>query len=361
MVFPILVTCADSNDPVQLATNLQTLLEDVFSKNRHHEANPDHKLFSFDFIKDTLIQYGYVVETQEFVGENDTYRGSNVIGILPGIRRGTGDDQVSSLGAHFDTVSTTPGVDDNGSAMAGLLEAARIVSEEMCQPANTIIFVAFDLEENQPDAGGLLGSKHFVNEWLAPFLENDDGTTSTFLGSIVLEMIMNYDDTPNSQLVPKGFDVLYPDEYEVLASRNFTGDFITLIGREDDDALLLSKWQEHWAAIETNKFPEVTLEVPISGRPTPLEYLLYHDLFRSDHASFWFYYPDSYAAIMVTDSSEFRGYQEVCYHTPCDNTSWITEERMMFMAKSTRTAANMLLEFGIDSCTQSNEWLQGIK
>ena len=61
--------------------------------------------------------------------------------------QGTGRDRPVVVGAHVDTVVGSPGADDNGSGMAALLEVARMITSAGCGFQNTIIFVAFDLEE----------------------------------------------------------------------------------------------------------------------------------------------------------------------------------------------------------------------
>lgn len=71
----------------------------------------------------------------------------NIIGILPGENWGTPDDRPVVLGAHMDTVPGTPGFDDNGSGLAALVEAARVLATCGCSFQHSIFFVAFDLEE----------------------------------------------------------------------------------------------------------------------------------------------------------------------------------------------------------------------
>ena len=79
------------------------------------------------------------------------------------------------MGAHWDTVPDTEvmmmmimmmvkvmmmilqGADDNSSGVAALLELARALSAADCRNTNTVIIVAFDLEEQ-----GGTGSKQFV-------------------------------------------------------------------------------------------------------------------------------------------------------------------------------------------------------
>jgi hypothetical protein len=64
------------------------------------------------------------------------------------------------IGSHWDTVDTTDGYNDNGSGVATLLELARLIVESKCRPKNSIVFVAFDLEEM-----GAQGSQEFVNRF----------------------------------------------------------------------------------------------------------------------------------------------------------------------------------------------------
>lgn len=51
------------------------------------------------------------------------------------------------IGAHYDTVANTNGVNDNGSGMSVLLETIRLIKDHNCVNKYTIIFVALDLEE----------------------------------------------------------------------------------------------------------------------------------------------------------------------------------------------------------------------
>ena len=66
--------------------------------------------------------------------------------------------------AHWDTVSGSPGFDDNGSGMAALLEIARALAAEgssQCQYDNSIILAALDLEEV-----GTYGAIAFIHDFL---------------------------------------------------------------------------------------------------------------------------------------------------------------------------------------------------
>jgi hypothetical protein len=65
-------------------------------------------------------------------------------------------DPVVMLGGHLDSVHDGPGIDDNGSGVAALLEIARLVGE--AEPAATVRFAFWAGEEF-----GLLGSRDYVN------------------------------------------------------------------------------------------------------------------------------------------------------------------------------------------------------
>lgn len=76
----------------------------------------------------------------------------NVIGVKRGTRLPT---EIVVVGGHADSVSESPGANDNASGIAAMLEAARVLA---AQPtARTIHFVAFGAEEL-----GLIGSRHYV-------------------------------------------------------------------------------------------------------------------------------------------------------------------------------------------------------
>jgi len=84
--------------------------------------------------------------------------------------------EVVVIGAHYDHLGRGGegslaakegdihyGADDNASGVAGLLELARIFSEQESRPRRTIVFIAFSGEEE-----GLLGSNYYVNHPIVP-------------------------------------------------------------------------------------------------------------------------------------------------------------------------------------------------
>lgn len=118
------------------------------------------------YLQDTLSSLGLGVTTQ------GSYR--NVIAELPGR---TTPERIFIVGAHYDHLAgDRPGGDDNASGTAGMLEAARVLSQFRFD--STIRFIGFNAEED-----GLLGSKNYVNNVIIPNQQN-------VVGMINLDMIL---------------------------------------------------------------------------------------------------------------------------------------------------------------------------
>lgn len=80
---------------------------------------------------------------------------SNVIATSPG----GNEEQAVVVGAHLDSVPNGPGINDNGSGSATILEIAEQMAQLEEQPRNQVRFAFWGAEEQ-----GLLGSRHYVNE-----------------------------------------------------------------------------------------------------------------------------------------------------------------------------------------------------
>ncbi|MGY1732298.1 M28 family peptidase [Geodermatophilus sp. SYSU D01045] len=85
--------------------------------------------------------------------ENTPQTSENVIAELPGRT----SDNVVMAGAHLDSVTEGPGINDNGSGSAGLIEVAENLAK--VKPTNTIRFAWWGAEES-----GLVGSTHYVSQ-----------------------------------------------------------------------------------------------------------------------------------------------------------------------------------------------------
>ncbi|HEY7383201.1 MAG TPA: M28 family peptidase [Beijerinckiaceae bacterium] len=179
------------------------------------------------------------------------------------------------VGAHFDAAPGSPGADDNGSALAVLLELARVFSAAPVR--HPLRLVAFDLEER-----GQAGSRAYANELTAR------GERPKLM--ISLEMLGYRDARPGSQRYPAGLRHFYPA----------TADFIALLGNLRTLPML-----RRLACTMRKAVPCEFLAVPLCGRVLP-------DSRRSDHAAFW---DAGYPAIMVTDTANMRNPH---YHRPGD-------------------------------------------
>ncbi|MEU2504189.1 M28 family metallopeptidase [Streptomyces sp. NPDC007863] len=107
---------------------------------------------SIDFVKAKLDAAGYTTTVQQFTYNGTT--GYNLIADWPG-----GDpNQVIMAGSHLDSVSSGPGINDNGSGSAAILETALAVARSGYQPSKHLRFGWWGAEEL-----GLVGSKYYVN------------------------------------------------------------------------------------------------------------------------------------------------------------------------------------------------------
>jgi Zn-dependent M28 family amino/carboxypeptidase len=221
---------------------------------RHFIANRRANREARDWIYEELRCLGYSPTLQ---GEFD-----NVIAT------GAADNRGSNilLGAHYDTVPTTPGADDNNSAIAVCLEAGRVLAQH--DQAKVCIAV-FNREED-----GLLGSREFVRDLRQPVTEAQ-----------IFEMVGYFDPRPGSQFKPGNLPIPLPS----------TGDFIGIVSNQGSNAIA----------------DEIKRAVEGAGTATPLVSLkaflgierYVGDLLRSDHAPFW---EAGIPAIMWTDTSNFR-------------------------------------------------------
>ncbi|XP_078595032.1 uncharacterized protein YfbL-like [Branchiostoma floridae x Branchiostoma japonicum] len=266
--------------------NLRRLLTDRFSTNRHHSANPEFKEATRVFLTDTFQSYGLHVTLQNFTSDRTGYQGENIIGTLSGRFTGTPADMPVLLAAHYDTMPDTPGVDDNGSGLAALLESARLITSQPCKLTHSVIFVAFDFEEY-----GKEGSTVYVRNILVPYLTQNGIPLADFQGAISMDTLMNYNNSEGVQYVPSEFGMVPdPDNmYNNVAADGFRGNFLGVVGRKAHDARLYSPFLQTWNG--TAQYRTVSMLLPMrdvyQDGPSDPFWPVYRELLRSDHASFW--------------------------------------------------------------------------
>lgn len=111
---------------------------------------------SIDYVKAKLDAAGYTTALQQFTSGGAT--GYNLVADWPGGNL----DQVLMAGSHLDSVTSGPGINDNGSGSAAVLETALAVSRAQLAPDKHLRFAWWGAEEL-----GLVGSKYYVNNLAA--------------------------------------------------------------------------------------------------------------------------------------------------------------------------------------------------
>lgn len=240
---------------------------------------------SIEYISSEFESYGYDLNIQTYTVNDMKYQNIWVEkkgAIFP--------DKVLVVGAHYDTVTGTPGADDNASGVAGLLELARLLVDEPMD--KTVQFVAFTLEEPPFFRSRSMGSYVYA--------KGLKDKSANIEGMICLESIGYFLDDPGSQMYPLPFfRFFYPE----------TGNFITFV-----------------SDLHSKKFLERAKASFKKGTDIPVESLsalsIVPGVDLSDHRSFWKF---GYKALMVTDTAFYRNPN---YHGPGDLADTLDYSRM---------------------------------
>lgn len=251
--------------------------------NRYEQLNKAAEYVHYQF-----KQCGYAPARQEYSIEGRKY--GNIIAEKCGARKADG---IVVLGAHYDTCFN-PGADDNASAVAGMLEAARALSA--AELGKTLRFIAFVNEEPPFFKTECMGSWVYTRQ--ARTKGEDIG------GAVILESIGYYSDEPGSQRYPPLFKLFYPDR----------GNFIGVVGN------LASRRLVKRVVAAFKKHSDFPIEsVTTSGLIPGVDW--------SDHWSFW---REGYQAVMVTDTALFRTPH---YHRESDTYEKLDYESMAGVVK----------------------------
>ncbi|MBY0524917.1 MAG: M28 family peptidase [Gemmataceae bacterium] len=243
-----------------------------------------------EYIAGTLSQFGFLVQ------EASTFdTGIPCTNFLTKPLPDAPDLPVLVVGAHYDTVHNSPGADDNGTAVAALLELARWINPPLSGGGFTtrLQLAAYDLEEF-----GMIGSLNHSAELKR--------TGAAVRGMISLEMLGYTDHQPGSQQLPPQLAGLYPD----------VANFIGICGNESSRDLV----EIVTAAMKSvDGLPVQSIAVPGCGETLPPVRL-------SDHSSFW---DEGFRALMITDTSFMRNPH---YHKTTDTADTLD---FPFLAKVT--------------------------
>ncbi len=245
-------------------------------------------------ISEQFASFGYPVTRQSFVFSGNTYH--NIIAELTGATPET----LLIVGAHYDTVRTTPGADDNASGVAGLLGLARALAGVRME--RTVRFVAFALEE-----WPVYRSRRMASYRYAQSLKEKNERVE---GMICLEMIGYFCDRDGCQHYPFPFmNRMFPR----------AGNFISMVGNMRSKSFTERTAQYFQQGTD---LPVVTLNAPA----------IVIGIDFSDHWSFGKF---GYEAFMVTDTAFYRNPH---YHAPTDLPDTLDYARMGKVVEGLTTA-----------------------
>ena len=262
---------------------IQRIIEHLASSPRNGVDNPHRHAAVSRWISSEFDQIGLDVNRQVFniPGQKPERKGTNVIGTLHNSASVSTTKNII-IGAHYDTVSGSPGADDNASGIAALLECARVLKESKI--FTQITFEAFDAEEAQPHSGGLHCSTHFVSNL----------PMEKFPSSAIIFESIGFSSQTIKQRLPGVFRFLFPDAYRSLKDQGFAGNSLLILSRRKEREL--SDHLEHTATHPEILLPVLPLKIP--GWMPAIKHTR-----RSDHAPFW---SANIPAVMISDTANFR-------------------------------------------------------
>lgn len=272
-----------------LAGYVKTLAVSIGERNLEHE---DALNSAANYLLQTLGKEGFALNTYQYPMNGKFVK--NIEVQIGGFRL---PEKNLIIGAHYDSVSGSPGADDNATGVAALLELARLLKTS--RPGQTIRFVFFVNEEPPYFQTDHMGSLVYAKK-----LRSQNVNVS---GMISLETIGYYSDAKGSQQYPAGFGLLYPD----------VGNFIGFVGNTGSRDLVVRAVR---AFRETTDFPSQGVAAP--GSMTGIGW--------SDQWSFW---KEGYEGIMVTDTAPFR---YPYYHRSNDTPDKVDFERMARVVEGLR-------------------------
>ena len=274
---------APKADPARLEADVRFLAASKPSRAYHNVAALNA---AAEHIETQFRETGCTPERQTFsVGGNDYH---NIICSF-----GPDDAPRVVIGAHYDVAGDdNPGADDNASAVAGVLELARMIKAAGPKLSHRLDLVAFSLEEPPNFRSDTMGS--YVH---ARSLSAQKAKVKLMIS---VEMIGYFSDEPGSQTYPTSFlKWFYPDR----------GNFIGVIGRTFDRS----------SVARVKKLMRTSPDLPVYSINAPA---LIQGIDYSDHWGFW---QHGLPAVMVTDTAFLRNPN---YHEPSDLPGTLDYQRM---------------------------------
>jgi Zn-dependent M28 family amino/carboxypeptidase len=222
-----------------------------------------------DYLKNEFVKMGAIPGEQTWDAEGTEYK--NIL-----TSYNTDKKRRLIVGAHYDVAGNQPGADDNASAVAGLLETARMIFANQPDLDYRVDFVSYCLEE--PPYFGTDNMGSYVH---AKSLHDNKVEV---IGMICYEMIGYYSDKPNSQPFPSP---------ELAKKYPHTANFIMVVGIEKY-AAFNNKVHQLMSAnsgidVQVVNFPSTDPNAALAG--------------LSDQRSYWRF---NYPAFMINDTAFIR-------------------------------------------------------
>ena len=240
-----------------------------------------------EYIGSTFASYGYSVWQQTYSCYGKSV--SNLIDEKPGTEK-----EVVIIGAHYDTVPGSPGADDNASAVAGLLELARL--NKHMPSKKTLVFAAFVNEEPPCFGSYNMGSMVYAKYLREQKIPVEVMISLEMIGYFIPERIQTYP-------LP-GMALFYPK----------TANYIGVVGNFHSSKYVsfFKKGIKKYSSIDSRSL-------------TAPEF--FGGINLSDNYSFWRH---GYRAVMITDTSFFRNRN---YHQETDTIDTLNFEQMAEVVK----------------------------
>jgi len=183
--------------------NLKVYLEQIIGQQGHrHYKNIQQLQRVSAWIKEQMRLFGIPCQYQNYMVNGLAYR--NVVCTLT-----AGHSDKVIVGAHYDVFGETQGADDNASGVAGVIETARILSQQKSQLAHNVEFVFYTLQE----------PPFFKTEQMGSFVhaKSIQAQKDHIRGVYILEMIGFFDENLVQQY-PAGLKWVYPQHGNFIAA-----------------------------------------------------------------------------------------------------------------------------------------------
>lgn len=229
--------------------------------------------------------------------------GANVVA-----SRAAASNETVVVVAHHDTPRDLPGADDNGAAIAVLLELARLLSADAF--ARRVVLAAVDMEEI-----GLFGSRVLVDELMRE---------GPVVAALTMDTMAYSDGRPGSQLLPPGFGLLFPRVVARLRRDGLRANWTGILYRGSSRAIAerVGRELEAVAGPGSAVLLRDPADLPLVGRPLQATLPMVREFARSDHRSFW---NAGIPAVVLTDTTYFRNPH---YHELTDRPDTLDYDRV---------------------------------